>query len=222
MADLTRRAVLSGSAIAATGVAALSAAQAIAQEAKGAASVSLEDALRLRRSTRRFAADDLPEEQLLRLLWAGNGVNREEGDGRTAPSWRTAKHVDIYVAREAGVHRYDPAANSLVDVSGDDIRDVVSSASFIQRAPVVLIYVSDRTRLVEAAGEEAAKDEQALAIGAHVNSALISQNIYLFAAAEGLGTVLIGGSADRAATATALKLPETATVTYIQPVGVPR
>ncbi|WP_185984805.1 nitroreductase family protein [Aureimonas mangrovi] len=192
-----------------------------AQEAEGAASVSVEEALRNRRSTRRFANAAIPQEQLLRLLWAANGVNREDSDGRTVPAWRSAKNVDLYVAQEGGVGRYDPAANVLETMSEEDLRGVVSDQSYIVRAPAVLIYVSDRDRLAEAAGESAA-DEMAMAIGAHVNSAVMAQNVYLFAAAEGLGTVLIGGSADRAAIAEALSLGEAQTVTYIQPVGVPR
>ncbi|MFD2238502.1 nitroreductase family protein [Aureimonas populi] len=220
MPSVTRRLFLAGTtaAAASTGLTVVAG----AQEAGGAASMSVEEALRLRQSTRRFSPAPLEEEQLLRLLWAAAGVNREEGDGRTAPAWRGARNVDLYVALEDGVHRYDPATNALESVLSEDIRGEVSSASFIQRAPAVLIYVSDRDRLIEAAGEESAGDEQALAIGAHVNSALMAQNVYLFSAAEGLGTVLIGGTADREAIAAALSLPETQSVTYIQPVGVAR
>mgnify|MGYP002622125811 FL=1 len=220
MSEFTRRSVLAGSAIAAAGAAGM--ATAGAQEAGGAASVSVEEALRLRRSTRRFHADDLPEEQVLRLLWAANGVNRPDDDGRTVPSWRGAKHVDIYVAWEKGVHLYQPAANALEDVLGEDIRDRVTTASFAARAPLILLYVSDTQRLIEAVGEEGAGDEQALAIGAHVNSAIIAQNVYIFAAAEGLGTVLLSSAADREGIAAALSLSDDKVVTYIQPVGRPR
>lgn len=184
--------------------------------------MSLEEALRLRRSTRRFTSDAIPEEQLLRVLWAANGINRPDSDGRTVPAWRGSKDVDIYVAREVGIHRYDPIANALQEARGVDIRGEVSAATYIQRAPVVLIYASDRERLVAAAGEEASGNEQSLVIGAHVNAALMAQNVYLVAATEGLGTVLIGGSADRDATKAALSLPDPQSVIYIQPIGIPR
>ncbi len=220
MTQLSRRSIVAGSLITAAGVAGLAPAR--AQKAGGAATVPLEEALRLRRSTRRFGAREIPEAQLLRLLWAATGVNRQDSGERTAPAWRGAKDVDIYVAREAGVHRYDPAANALKEVLGKDIRGDSSPAAYIQRAPAVLIYVSDRERLVAAAGKEAAGDEQALAIGAHVNAAMMAQNVYLFAAAEGLSTVLIGGSADRKAIKAALSLPNAQSVVYIQPVGAPR
>ncbi|UHD46465.1 nitroreductase family protein [Aureimonas altamirensis] len=214
---VSRRLFLAGT----TAAAASAPFAAVAQETGGAATVSLEEALRGRRSTRRFGTAAIPEEQLLRLLWAANGINREDSDGRTVPAWRSAKNVDIFVAHEGGVGRYDAAAGALEDVSAEDIRDVVSDQSYIVRAPAVLIYVSDRAPLAEAAGDSAS-DETAMAVGAHVNSAMMAQNVYLFAAAEGLGTVLIGGSADRAAIAEALSLSKDQSVTYIQPVGTPR
>lgn len=220
MTEFTRRSVLAGSAVAAVGIGAI--AKAGAQEAGGAASVSVEEALRLRRSTRRFSPADLPEEQVLRLLWAANGVNRDEDDGRTAPAWRGAKDVDIYIAWEKGVHRYNPVENRLEEFLSEDVRDRVSTASFATRAPVVLLYISDKAVLLEAAGGETPPTDEALAIGAHVNSALMAQNVYLFAAAEGLGTVLLGGLADRAGITEALSLSENKVVTYIQPVGVAR
>ena len=61
-----------------------------------------------------------------------------------------------------------------------------------------------------------------LAIGAHVNAAISAQSVYLACAAEGLGTCLIGGAANREAIAQALSLPEGSIVPYIQPVGTPR
>lgn len=219
MTEVSRRRFLAGTTAAAIAMPIATAAR--AQEAGGAASVSLEEALRNRRSTRRFGNAPIPEAQLLRLLWAANGVNREDSDGRTVPAWRSARNVDIFVAHEGGVGRYDPAANTLQTVSEEDIRGTVSDQSYIARAPAVLIYVSDRDSLGEAAGESAA-DETAMAVGAHVNSAVMAQNVYLFAAAEGLGTVLIGGSADREAIGEALSLGEAESVTYIQPVGTPR
>ena len=46
----------------------------------------------------------------------------------------------------------------------------------------------------------------------------MAQNVYLFCAAEGLGTCLLG-TVDREAIKTALKFPDHLSVTYIQPLG---
>lgn len=219
MTILTRRLFLAGSA--ATATAGASAGLANASETGGAATVSLEDALKARKSTRRFATADLPEEQVLRLLWAASGVNRPEDGGLTAPSWHHANDTEVYIARAEGVGRYDPVAATLESVTEEDIRAITSSASFVNRAPAVLIYVSNQEKLIAAAGDIATEAPQELEIAAHVNAAVIAQNVYLFCAAEGLGTCIIG-SGDRAAIQEALSFGDDRKVTYIQPVGQPR
>lgn len=212
MATMSRRLFISSAALAAGAATALPAA---AQDAGGTASVSLETALRQRQSIRNYGRDDVEEEQLLRLLWAAGGINRPEDGGRTAPYWQ-ARAVDIYVVRETGVALYDPEGETLTDVLDEDILDVISPQGFVARAPVVLVYVSRQAALVEATDRDRA--DPSLAIGAHVNTAMMAQNVYLFCAAEGLGTCLVGG-ADRPAIAEALSLGEDDLVTYVQPVG---
>lgn len=218
---LTRRLFLGSAALAATlaGREALGQAQPAAMDGYGA--MSVRDALARRESIRTYSDRPIAEEQLLALLWAANGVNRPDVDGRTAPSWRTAKDTEIYVARASGVGHFDAVENRLVTASGDDIRKSLSPQPFVATAPVVLIYVSELSRVLQAAGidefsPEAVTEDHRIA--AHVNAAVISQNVYLFAAAEGLGTCLVGG-ADRVATAAALNLSPGQLVTYVQPVG---
>ncbi|MHB2264535.1 nitroreductase family protein [Aliihoeflea sp. PC F10.4] len=212
MATMSRRLFISSAALAAGAATALPAA---AQDAGGTASVSLETALRQRQSIRNYGRDDVEEDQLLRLLWAAGGINRPEDGGRTAPYWQ-ARAVDIYIVRETGVTLYDPEGEMLTDVLDEDILDVISPQGFVARAPVVLVYVSRQAALVEATDRDRA--DPSLAIGAHVNTAMMAQNVYLFCAAEGLGTCLVGG-ADRPAIAEALSLGEDDLVTYVQPVG---
>lgn len=219
MSMMTRRAFVSSSVLAAGTAVAL---PATAQDAgaAGIGSATVEQALQNRQSIRNYGPDDIAEEQLLRLLWAAGGINRSESGARTAPSWHSANDTDIYIARENGVGMYDVEAASIASVNEDDIVGIISPQGFVGRAPVVLIYVSRTPRLVEAGGEPA-PDAQSLAIAAHVNAAVMAQNVYLFCAAEGLGTCLVGG-ADRAAIAEALALGEDEVVTYVQPVGHPR
>ncbi|MFE3837310.1 nitroreductase family protein [Pseudogemmobacter sonorensis] len=214
MKDLNRRLFLAGSAAAPIAVA--SAAPSLAA---GPAGITLQEALEGRQSVRRFGTAPLPEDQLLRLLWAANGVNRPETGGRTAPSWRSAYDTDLHVATAEGVFLHQPGTNTLERVLDRDIRAEASDSAFVARAPALLIYVSDGARLRTAA--EGA-DDQALAVGAHVNAAVTAQNVYLACVAEGLGTCLIGGAANRDVIAAALSLAEGSIVTYVQPVGVPR
>jgi nitroreductase len=216
--SMSRRLFLASSTIG-LGAAALPAA-AQSETATGTAAVSLEEALRRRESIRLYTDEPVAEDQLLRLLWAGYGINRPDIEGRTAPSARTAVDVDIYVATADAVRRYDPVAETLEPFLDADVREAGTAAQrFVQSAPVVLIYVSDREKLV-AAGYDA-EDEANLVMTGRVNTAFIAQNVYLFAAAEGLGTCVVGGI-QRGPLEEALGFDDGRFVTFIQPVGHPR
>jgi hypothetical protein len=51
----------------------------------------------LRRTTRDLASTELPDVSLGDLLWAANGVNREDNDGRAAPSFQriSARYCNV-------------------------------------------------------------------------------------------------------------------------------
>jgi hypothetical protein len=59
------------------------------------------DALAKRQSSREFAPDALPLPLLTGLLWAADGVNRDDGK-RTAPSAINAREIDVFVALPTG------------------------------------------------------------------------------------------------------------------------
>jgi nitroreductase len=217
----SRRLFLASSALFATLLTRAAQAQSSPAAMDGFGALSVREALAKRESIRTYSKTPVEDPQLLALLWAANGVNRPDVDGRTAPSWRTARDAEIYIARASGVDHFNAADSSLTNVSGQDIRGVLSPQPFVAAAPVVLIYVTELSRVLKAAGlKETALDAvtEDHRIAAHVNAAVISQNVYLFCAAEGLGTCLVGG-ADRAAIAAALDLSAGQLVTYIQPVG---
>ena len=173
----------------------------------------LMEALAKRRSQRSFADKPLAPEQMSRLLWAAFGVNRPGEDGRTAPSWRGSKETDIYVATAQNVTRYDPASHGMTEYLKGDIRPQAGRSAFVATAPAVLIYVADLSRMAKASRE----DQR---LYAHVDAALIAQNVYLFAASEGLATVMLG-NVDKEALTKTLKLPDDQLVTFTQPVGLP-
>jgi SagB-type dehydrogenase family enzyme len=170
------------------------------------------DALALRRSSREFAPDALPLPVLSGLLWAAYGTNRPDG-GRTAPSALNAQEVDVYAALPGGAYRYDAAAHVLRLVAATDVRRVTGYQDFVDEAPLDLVFVADysRMRLVPAAARQS---YAAVAAGA------IAQNVYLFAAANGLATV-IRAWIDRDAIAEALGLDHDQQVLLSQTVGYP-
>jgi SagB-type dehydrogenase family enzyme len=174
----------------------------------------LMSAIAKRQSIRAYSERRLPNDVLSNLLWAAFGINRRDAGERTAPSWRGGKEIDIYVATSQAVWMYDPAAHALRHVMEGDIRAATGRQSFPATAPLVLIYVADRERMAEA-------PEQEQYVYAHADAAFIAQNVYLFAASEGLGTVVLG-NVEKAELAKTMKLRSNQILTFTQPIGYPR
>lgn len=173
----------------------------------------LMEAISQRRSTREFASEEIPLPMLSDLLWATYGVNRDDG-GRTAPSALNAQEIDVYVALPSGAYLYDAAANSLQLVAGSDVRRVTGYQDFVDEAPLDLVFVADYSRmtLVPVGQRESY---------ASVAAGAISQNLYLFAASNGLATV-IRAWINREAIADALGLGHDQQVLLSQTVGYPK
>jgi len=169
--------------------------------------------LKERQTTRAFSPKPLPPQVLSDLLWAGWGINRPESGKRTAPSARNWQEIDMYVVLPEGAYIYDAKAHSLRLVMPGDWRALTGTQAFAATAPLNLVFVADVTRM-----KGVAPDQQALYYG--VDTGFISQNIYLFCASEGLGTV-VRGLVDRDALAKALNLHEHGKIVFAQSVGDP-
>jgi nitroreductase len=112
-----------------------------------------------------------------------------------------------------GAYRYDAAARALELVAAADVRRVTGYQDFVDEAPLDLIYVADhsRMRMVPAAQRVSYSSAAAGAI---------CQNVYLYAAANGLATV-VRAWIDRDAIAEALRLSHDQQVLFSQTVGYP-
>jgi nitroreductase len=193
---------------------AASAALAVPAIAETPAELTMTEALRARRSTRAFADRSVDPALLAELLWAAFGVNRPDTGLHTAPSWHGSADVVVHLATADGVLRYDPATNATQSLLTEDIRTRLSPEPFVATAPACLIFVSDQRKLTATDKD----DEKRL--WALVDAAMVSENVYVFAAARGLGTCLIGGL-DRGAITQALALNPQEYPTFVQPVGYP-
>jgi SagB-type dehydrogenase family enzyme len=170
------------------------------------------EALAARHSSREFARRELALPLLSALLWAGGGVNRPDG-GRTAPSAMNAQEVDLFVALPGGAYRYDAPAHRLDLVAAGDLRRVTGYQDFVDDAPMDLVFVADHTRMRLVPVEKRA-------VYAYTAAGAMAQNVYLFAAANGLATV-IRAWIDREAIADALGLTHDQEVLLSQTVGYP-
>jgi nitroreductase len=165
----------------------------------------LMEALARRQTTRAFADKPLPPQTLSNLLWAAFGVNRppdvKPGLGRTAPSAMNKQEVELYVVLADGVYVYNAERNLLRPVVSGDMRAKVGTAAAVHAA-VTIVYVAG------------AKLDYA-----QVDTGFIGQNVYLFAASEGLNAWLYAiHTPDVPA---ALKLSSSQKPLYGQSVGFP-
>lgn len=159
-------------------------------------SVDIMEALSARRTERAFSNDNLTNQQIADLLWAANGVNRVEDGKRTAPSARNAQEIDVYLFTTVAIYRYEAVTHSLKLVKEGDYRTSAGTQPFYAAASVAISLVVDF-------GKMEGFDEEAKAFYSATDVGYVSQNIYLYCAAENLGTVVCG-SVDREAVANLL------------------
>ena len=173
------------------------------------AGMPLMQALARRQTTRAFLDKPLPPQTLSSLLWAAFGVNRprdvKPGLGRTAPSAMNKQEVELDVVLAQGVYIYDAEANLLRPVVAGDLRAKMGAPPAGQAA-VTLVYVASANLDY-----------------AQVDVGFIGQNVYLFAASEGLNAwfYALHGQQDATGVAAALKLPAGRNPLYAQSVGYP-
>jgi nitroreductase len=172
----------------------------------------LMQALQARHSTRAYSDRPLSERILSDLLWAAFGINRSSGD-RTAPYWRHIMVIDVLAAMADGVWSYDPARHMLVRRMSADIRAQTGQQDFVGRAPLNLVYIAHGERMHDVPPD-------ARRLYASVDTGFIGQNVYLYCASEGLGSVF-RGAVDTQALGRTLGLAEGDFVTFAQTVGYP-
>ncbi len=157
----------------------------------------LQEALQLRKSDRVFSDKPLSRQELSNVLWSAIGVNRADGK-RTAPTARNKQEITLFVCIPEGTFRYDAAANKLIQTSEKRAGD----------APLIVIFVADFAK-------------QPLERYAHVDCGFVSQNIYLYCAANKLSTV-VRGYFTKEDYQPLVSLGEKEDILYIQAVGYPK
>ena len=164
----------------------------------------LMEALSKRKSTREFSTNKrLTDQQLANLLWAACGYNRE--DKLTIPTALNKQEVSVYVITPEGAWRYAAKEHKLVQVTDKDVRDYAAAQEYAKNALLNIAIVSDKELM-----------ENDLYAGTDAGAAM--QNIYLWCAANGIGTVT-RGSFDKEGLAKALNLKPSQRVILVQTVG---
>jgi len=196
--------------------------QAIAlPQARHESPMSLEAALWARHSTRTLKPDAVALADAGQLLWAAQGKNRPDGH-RTAPSAMAVYPLEVYLVAgsveglAAGVYHYRSATHDLVLTQAGDLRAELTAMpgrppSWAATAPLLVVFAasSDRAARFGPRAERFTSMEVGFAAG----------NLYLQAAALGLGTTFMASYNDSAMTR-ALAPGDRAM--GVMPVGKPR
>lgn len=163
-----------------------------------AGKMPLEAAMVDRRSVREYADKPLSLSQVSQLLWAGQGVTRQEGR-RAAPSAGALYPLELYLVAgnvkdlAAGVYRYDSKEHRLELAAAGDLRAEVATVALEQEwmadAACILVIAGVAQRMV---GKYHDRTGRYIILEAgHA-----AQNVLLQAVSLGLGTAPVGAFKD--------------------------
>jgi len=188
--------------------------------------LSLEEAIKGRRSERSFRPVPLEMKQLSQLLWSAQGITDlhpvpAKRFRRAAPSAGAQYPLDVYIVAglieglEAGVYHYQPREHTVrLHMTGDlrlQLAEACLRQMFIAPAPVLMVITAEYSRITDRYGERGIRYT-------HMEVGHVGQNLHLQAEALGLGTVVIGAFRDDEV-AEVLHLPRNHEPLYVLPIG---
>ena len=150
--------------------------------------MSLEAALKSRRSQRKYAKEPLSLETVGQLLWAAQGVTDKRGH-RTAPSAGARYPLTVYVLMPSGLYRYVPQKHAITRLTTRDLRSTmwedVYARPWLDESPAIFVITATYARTEAKYGKKAQRF-------VHIEAGHVGQNILLQATALGLHCVPIG------------------------------
>lgn len=185
--------------------------------------VSVERAIKERRTVRDFRPKLLTLAQLSQLLWSAQGVTDGGMGLRAAPSGGALYPLDVYAVvgdegvegLESGVYHYQPETHSIRLIRRGDRRKEVAGASLWQmwmaKAPVMFVVTSEYERITRKYGKRGIRYAQ-------IEVGHVGQNIFLQSRALGLAAGIVGAFSDNAV-AEAIGAPKAHDPLIIMPVG---
>lgn len=188
--------------------------------------VSVEKAVKRRRTIRSYANLPLEIDTLAQLLWAAGGITEDRGFKRAAPSAGALYPMDIYAVAgsngiaslQAGVYHYQPTGHSLVSIASGDRQIQLARASLGQMwmagAPISLVLTAEYSRITGKYGDRGVRY-------AWIEAGHMGQNIFLQAEALGLKAGIVGAFHDQQL-ARDLALPPARVPLLVMPIGYPK
>lgn len=180
-------------------------------------SISLEQAVAVRRSCRDFLPRSLSLEQIGQLVWAAQG-QAAGGRYRTSPSAGATYPLELFVVAGDGLYHYQPAKHSLEKLTEQDLRAELASAAwgqgFIEAAPLTVVFAARFDRTTGRYGRRGIRY-------VYMEAGHAAQNVHLQAEAMGLGSVAVGAF-DDASVSKVLSLPGELEPVYMVAAGYRR
>lgn len=170
-----------------------------------AGGVTLEEAIRTRRTSRAFSGSPLALAELSQLLWAAGGITGEACQ-RAAPSAGAQYPLHLYVVAGAverspvGLYEYAAGRHSLIRLSDSDLRPALDNAAigdqpWVLKAAAIILVAADMARIKAHFQGQPPQGERG-ARYAYIETGALTENIHLQATGLGLGVVLVGGFDD--------------------------
>lgn len=184
--------------------------------------MSVEEALKKRRTVRHFAHRGLELAQVSQLLWGTGGISDPRGL-RTAPSAGATYPLEFYlVVGERGVtglgpglYHYRPDSHTLKLTQEGDLRAPVVRAclhqSWMAEAPIMVVFAAEYRRCMARYGDRGVRYT-------HMEVGHAGQNLFLQAEAVGLACGIVGAFNDNTLKEI-LKLPAVHEPLLVMPVG---
>jgi SagB-type dehydrogenase family enzyme len=188
-------------------------------------SISVEQAIRQRRTIRNYQSRILELDELSQLLWAAQGITGRRRFKRAAPSAGALYPMDIYAIvgqgsvnqMEAGVYHYEPRGHELTLAAKQDLRNQVARAAISQMwmadAPINFVITAEYSRATGKYGRRGIRY-------AHIEAGHIGQNLFLQAEALGLKAGIVGAFRENKVIEI-MNLPRTHEPLLIMPIGHP-
>lgn len=161
----------------------------------------VEQAVKNRRTIRRFKRLPLTLDQFSRLLWASYGITGENGLFKTVPSAGALYPLNIWAVAgknciegiEPGVYEYLPQGHRIRLVKSGDQREQVARASLNQiwmaEAPVIFVITGEYERCSQKYGKRGIRYTD-------IEAGHSGQNLFLEAEALGLAAGIVGAFHD--------------------------
>lgn len=163
--------------------------------------ISVEEAIKARRTNRDFGTSPLNLNQLSQILWAAYGITGKDGFKKSVPSAGALYPMDIIIVvgkkavigLKEGVYLYNSSSHALIRIKNGDKRKDLAKACLYQmwiaEAPVVIVMIGVYERCTKKYGKRGVRYT-------HIEAGHIGQNIFLQTEALGLKAGIVGAFSD--------------------------